>query len=141
MHPKERHKSGRGHILPLSEPAWAIFQALPIWPGNDYHLFSTDGGKGQIKGYSKAKARLDTEALRLMQKDDPHAALKPYRVHDFRTTCQTRLAALGISPDVFGAVLGHAKPGLQRTYNKHEYLNEKRAAMTAYADHIMSVVG
>lgn len=139
--PKQRHKSGRGHILPLSEHAWAVFQSLPVWPGNDYHLFSTDGGRGQIRGYSKAKSRLDAEALGLMQVDDPEARLAPYRVHDFRTTCETRLAALGFSPDVFGAVLGHAKQGLQRTYNKHDYLAEKREAMTAYGQHVMSVVG
>jgi integrase len=115
-------------------------ESLPIWPGNDYHLFSTDGGRRQIKGYSKAKARLDTEMLKLMRKDNEEATLVPFRVHDFRTTCQTRLAALGFSPDVFGAVLGHAKPGLQRTYNKHEYLDEKRAAMRAYGEHIAGTV-
>ncbi|MFC3440130.1 hypothetical protein ACFOKF_02780 [Sphingobium rhizovicinum] len=47
--------------------------------------------------------------------------LTSYRVHDFRVTCETRLADLGFNQDVRGAVLGHAKPGLQKTYNKHEY--------------------
>lgn len=138
--PKERHKSGRGHVVPLSDPAWAVFDSLPIWPGNDYHLFSTDGGTGHIKGFSKAKARLDTLALKLLKKDNPDATLANFRVHDFRVTCETRLAALGFSPDVFGAVLGHAKAGLQRTYNKHDYLAEKRAALDAFATHIMQVV-
>ena len=36
---------------------------------------------------------------------------------------------------------GHAKPGLQRTYNKHDYVAEKRRALEAYAQHILGVVG
>lgn len=138
--PRERHKSGRGHVLPLSDPAWVIVDGLPIWPGNDYHLFSTKAGKGHIKGYSKAKTRLDAEALKLMRKDNAEAALASYRVHDFRVTCETRLADLGFNQDVRDAVLGHAKPGLQKTYNKHEYLDEKREAMAAYGAHILGIV-
>lgn len=138
--PKERHKSRRGHVLPLSDPAWAIIDGLPVWPGNDYHLLSTDAGEGHIKGFSKAKTRLDAGALKLMRKDSPEAVLAPYRVHDFRVTCETRLADLGFNQDVRDAVLGHAKPGLQKTYNKHEYLDEKREAMAAYGAHIMGIV-
>lgn len=138
--PKERHKSRRGHVLPLSDPAWAIIEGLPLWPGNDYHLLSTDAGKRHIKGYSKAKSRLDEGALRLMRQANPEALLTPYRVHDFRVTCETRLANLGFNQDVRDAVLGHAKPGLQKTYNKHEYLEEKREAIAAYGAHIFGIV-
>ncbi len=144
--PRDRHKSRRGHVLPLSDAAWAVFETLPEWVGedekaNDYHLFSTDAGASQIRGYSKAKSRLDAGALALMQADDEGAALMPYRVHDFRVTCETRVADLGFNQDVRDAVLGHAKPGLQKTYNKHEYLDEKREAMAAYGAHIMGIVG
>ena len=38
-------------------------------------------------------------------------------------------------------MLGHAKVGLQRTYNKHDYADEKRQALEAYAKHVMGVVG
>lgn len=144
--PKERHKSRRGHVLPLSDPAWAIIDGLPVWAGeeaakaNDYYLLSTNAGAGHIKGFSKAKTRLDKTALILMRKAHPDAALAPYRVHDFRVTCETRLADLGFNQDVRDAVLGHAKPGLQKTYNKHEYLEEKREAMAAYGAHIMGIV-
>ncbi|MES0020221.1 hypothetical protein [Mesorhizobium sp. M0036] len=55
-------------------------------------------------------------------------------------TCETRLAHLGFNQEVRDAVLGHAKPGLQKTYNKHDYLQEKRAALQAYGEHLMSIV-
>ena len=55
-------------------------------------------------------------------------------------TCETRLADLGINQEARDAVLGHAKPGLQKTYNKHDYADEKREALATYAAHIMGVV-
>lgn len=138
--PKARYKGGRDHVVPLPDPAWAIFEGLPEWEGNDYFLLSTRDGKVPVSGFSKAKARLDAAVLKAMKKKDPDAVLLDYRVHDFRVTCETRLANLGFNQDVRDAVLGHAKPGLQKTYNKHDYLEEKRAALAAYTAHLMEVV-
>ncbi len=81
-----------------------------------------------------------TTYLLALRRDDPEAALARYRIHDLRVTCETRLADLGATREVRDAVLGHAKPGLQRTYNKHDYMNEKRAALNAYAEHVLGVV-
>ena len=67
-------------------------------------------------------------------------SLQNYRIHDFRVTCETRLATLGFSQDVRDAVLGHAKQGLQKTYNKHDYHDEKKVALETYAAHLCDVV-
>jgi integrase len=131
---RDRYKGGRDHIIPLSDPAWALVETLPAWPGNDYHLFSTTDGRKPVSGFSRAKSRLDRGAGRLLC--DSGGGLRRYRVHDFRVTCETRLANLGINQEVRDAVLGHAKPGLQKTYNKHDYMDEKRAALEAYAEHL-----
>ena len=37
-------------------------------------------------------------------------------------------------------MLGHAKPGLQKTYNKYDYFEEKRSALARYAKHVKEVV-
>jgi integrase len=138
--PKARYKGGRDHIVPLSDQAWSIIETLPIWAGNDYFIFSTRNGSVPCSGFSKAKLRLDRVALEAMQADDPEAKLIPYRIHDFRVTCETRMATLGFNQDVRDAVVGHAKVGLQKTYNKYNYLKEKTEAVTAYATHIMGLV-
>jgi hypothetical protein len=83
---------------------------------------------------------LDEAALKAMIADDPTAKLIYYRVHDFRVTCETRLTTLGFNQEIRDAVLGHAKPGLQKTYNKHGYYEEKTQALATYSKHIMSVV-
>jgi hypothetical protein len=93
-----------------------------------------------VSGFSKAKLRLDEATLKGMKADDLEAKLIYYRVHDFRVTCETRLAHLGFNQEIRDAVLGHAKPGLQKTYNKHGYYEEKKTALTEYSAHILKVV-
>jgi hypothetical protein len=124
----------------LGERAWSIFEQLPVWPGNDYFLFSTRSGKVPVSGFSKGKTRLDQEMSNLIAAERPGATLMPFRVHDLRVTCETRLARLAFNQDVRDAVIGHAKAGLQKTYNKYDYLAEKRAAVAAYESHIESLV-
>lgn len=135
--PKARYKGKRDHIVPMSDAAWAIFEALPAWTGNDYFILTTTAGERPVSGFSRAKARLDTATAKLMNPQK----MEHFRVHDFRVTCETRLASLGFNQEVRDAVLGHAKPGLQKTYNKFGYQAEKRAALDAYAEHILKVVG
>jgi integrase len=138
--PKARYKGGRDHIVPISDEVWSIFDTLPVWTGNDYFIFSTRDGVVPVSGFSKAKLRLDAAALTAMRADDPIATLVYYRVHDFRVTCETRLANLGFNQEIRDAVLGHAKPGLQKTYNKYGYHEEKAAALNLYSKHILELV-
>lgn len=138
--PKDRYKGDRDHIVPIGKEAWSIFERLPVWPGNDYFLFSTRSGKVPISGFSKGKSRLDHEISRLVAAEQSNTRPAPFRVHDLRVTCETRLARLGFNQDVRDAVIGHAKAGLQKTYNKYNYLVEKREAVEAYESHIMSLV-
>ncbi|CAN7219483.1 tyrosine-type recombinase/integrase [Mesorhizobium sp. LjNodule214] len=140
---KERFKSRREHIVPMSDSLWALFERLPVWAGaNDYFVFSSRHGHVPVAGFSQGKRALDDLAQEYLRKElgKPDAVLQHYRIHDFRVTCETRLAHLGFNQEVRDAVLGHAKPGLQKTYNKHDYLEEKRRALQAYAEHLLAVV-
>ena len=90
--PRARYKGRRDHIVPLSTQASSIAEALPAWHGEDYFLFSSNGGRAAISGFTQGKRRLDEaarDALRYL-KDDPELALPHYRVHDFRVTCASR---------------------------------------------------
>jgi integrase len=137
--PKARYKGGRDHIIPIVDEVGSIIDTLPIWSGNDYFIFSTRNGAVPVSGFSKAKFRLDKAILKAMKVGDLEAKLLYYRVHDFRVTCETRLAHLGFNQEIRDAVLGHAKPGLQKTYNKYGYFEEKKAALAAYAKHVTSL--
>ena len=139
--PAHRQKSRRVHVVPLADPAWAIISALPeMADGAEDWLFPSRTGKTPMSGFSKFKATLDDKARKALGESERSATLAPFRVHDFRVTCQTRLAALGVGEEVQEAVLAHAKSGLQKIYNKHAYLEEKREALAAYGDHLMEIV-
>lgn len=140
--PRARFKGRRDHVVPMSPLAWSIYETMPRWNGKDPYIFSTRAGEVPISGFSKAKLNLDELATEELKKllGDNGAELIGYRIHDFRVTCESRLADLGLNQDVRDAVLGHAKVGLQRTYNKHDYADEKRCALDKYAEHIKGVV-
>lgn len=137
--PRERYKTGRAHSVPLVQVAWDLIDDLPIWNEGDF-LFSTTNGVKPINSHGPAKKKIDKLALSVLRRDEPDAELKPWRFHDLRKTCETRLAALGVTPEHRDRVSGRNKQGMQRIYNAHEYLDEKRAALELYAAHLMDIV-
>ena len=56
--PPERFKSNASHLVPLSDPAIAIIEALPHFTKGE-HLFTTTYGEKPITAISDGKARID----------------------------------------------------------------------------------
>jgi len=59
--------------------------------------------------------------------------------HDLRRTGRTMLAQLGCPTDVAESILGHVQPGIQGTYNRHQYDAERRHWLTLWADKLNSL--
>lgn len=125
--PAERFKSNAQHAVPLCDDMLALLDGLP--PGD--FLFSTTKGKRPINGLSKAKARIDA-----MMGDVP-----PWVFHDIRRTVRTRLSALRVPEPIAEAVIGHARKGLARIYDQHEFADEIREALDAWAAKLRTIVG
>jgi integrase len=120
--PAVRTKNHNQHIVPLTDKALAILQAIPR-RDRDY-VFGK--GRGGYSGWSKSKVILDAAAK---LKDD-------WTLHDIRRTVRTGLGKLGVAPHVAEAVLNHLPAKLIRTYDRNKYLDEKRAALDTWANHI-----
>src|SRR5262249_35784072 len=61
------------------------------------------------------------------------AARAPFTLRDIRRTCETMLAAMGISKDLRAQIQSHGLGGVQdRHYDRHEYMDEKRGALEAW---------
>jgi integrase len=58
--------------------------------------------------------------------------LEHFTLHDPRRTMRTHLASLGIRSEVAERCLGHKLRGVEGTYNTHDYLNERRAALETW---------
>lgn len=124
--PVGRNKGKREHVVPLSEEAKAVLEALPKLGGP--FVFTT-GGKRPYAGQKRLKDILDRESK-----------VTDWTIHDIRRTVASGLASLRISHDVIGRVLNHAKTDVTaRHYNRHDYLEEKAAALTAWGRHVMTV--
>ena len=51
------------------------------------------------------------------------------------------MAALHVPQDTIDRVLNHAKGTLAGTYNRHDYLDQKRKALEAWAERVAFIVG
>jgi integrase len=123
-----RTKNGEPHDIPLSAPARELLSGLPHI--GDF-VFTVDGEK-PIRGWSQAKAKLDTEL-----------GIPNWRIHDLRRTCATGMQKLGIQLQVTEAILGHtagSRGGIVGVYQRHSYAAEKRAALEAWGAHVMALV-
>lgn len=59
--------------------------------------------------------------------------LDHFTPHDLRRTARTCLARLGVAPHVAERCLNHKLPGINDTYDTHDYLAERRLALGAWA--------
>ena len=55
-----------------------------------------------------------------------------FALHDVRRTARTQFSKLRISGEVAEALLAHAKPGLHKVYNLHDFQDEKAEALTLW---------
>jgi integrase len=88
-------------------------------------LVFTTTGKTPISGFSKIKAKLD----KLSQVAD-------WTLHDFRRAGVSHLARMGFSPIVADKLLAHLPKALSnvaRTYQRHDFADERKAALQAWA--------
>jgi integrase len=81
-------KSARAHLVPLSPQAVALLKSSPHFGP---FVWSSDG-ETHIKGYSKAKSKLD------MLLANSGTEMKPWRLHDLRRTAATHMVRLGAEP-------------------------------------------
>ena len=138
--PANRAKNRTAHNVPLNALAVAVLDLQAKdgeWPKKG--LIFTTTGVTAVSGYSRAKARLDE----LIAKRNDHEPFAPWRLHDLRRTLATGLQRLGVRFEVTEAVLNHvsgSKSGVAGVYQRHDWKQEKRDALDAWARHVEAVV-
>lgn len=149
--PASRAKNGIAGIIHLSPPMVAELDQLAggdKWPRRG--LVFTTTGSSAVSGYSRGKSRLDKRMLDMARKEakqvgeDPQQVeIEPWRVHDFRRTLATGLQRLGIRFEVTEAILNHvsgSRAGVAGVYQRHDWRDEKRDALNAWAAHVERAV-
>lgn len=144
--PADRAKNKQAHEIDLSREALEIITAVPK---TGPHLFPARGG-GAIRGFSAVKRKLDAmvEALRRQDaakagEDPPVEDLPNWRIHDFRRTAATGMAALAFPPHVVERVLNHvsgSQSGITGVYQRFDYRAERKAAITGWGARVTAIL-
>ncbi len=133
--PAERYKTKRPNHVPLSKAALGVIEAQPKIDDSDY-IFASRAGT-PFSGFGKSKARLDKAVLAAMKTQAKKGAkvepLPNWTLHDLRRTAKTLMARAGVRPDISERVLGHVIAGVEGTYDRHSYADEKRDALEKLA--------
>jgi integrase len=149
--PGLRTKNAKEHSVPLSDAMLTLLAAAPRFTASDDEpstqpVFSTNGKTG-VSGFSRDKARLDTDVLRARREHakasghDPAKAkaLAPWTLHDLRRSCATGMGRIGIAPHIIEAVLNHSsgfRAGVAGVYQRQPYLEERRRALDLWGKHV-----
>lgn len=131
--PDEVSKTGRGHVVPLSEAAVNEFRALKSMSGRSPFVFPAVGAS------EAADPKLLTRNLARAKERFKELKVAPFTLHDLRRTCRTGLARLKVEPHIAERVLNHAQERIPGTYDVHDYLEEKRAALDRWAAHLATL--
>ncbi|UHC14437.1 site-specific integrase [Methylobacterium currus] len=147
--PAARMKARRPQIVPLAPAAVEILRTAIVRreaDGDGQRVFASRFvARDTLARHSLSQAvRRVIAALEVGGPDQEAAASlqdQPPTPHDFRRTVATGLARLGIPREDRKAVLAHVEDDVHaRHYDKYERLQEKRAALELWANHISSII-
>lgn len=133
----ERTKNGEFHEVHLPDAALEIIGSQPRVGGKRF-LFSHDGAS-PVKSFSRSKTRID-KAVTALNDGKPISA---WVFHDLRRTVASGMARLGIQLPVIEKVLNHKSGtfrGIVGVYQRHSFADEKKAALDAWAKHVIAIV-
>ena len=128
--PAPRNKSGRAHVLPLTDKVIEILTGLPRL--HPELVFPARTRRGQSMIFRGGK-----------KNSTSRSAVTGWRLHDLRRTAATGMARAGVAPHVVERVLNHSKgivSGVAAVYNRFGYLPEMRAALEAWERHVLDVI-
>ena len=121
----ERYKTGVHSTIPLTDQ---VRELLGKRAKRGSYVFSTTQGEKPFSGFSKAKRALD-EAIADIRKKEGRDPMPQWQLHDLRRTARSLLSRAGVAPDIGERVLGHVIGGIRGTYDRHEFIAEKRDAL------------
>jgi len=140
--PGARYKTKLDHVVPLTDAARALIGEKPPKAKNSWFIFSTSvsgperemecDGAVAFSGFSKAKRELD-KTIAAIREAEGRQPMPNWRLHDLRRTARSLMSRAKVPTDYAERVLGHVIGGVRETYDRYEYLDEKREALTSLA--------
>ena len=130
--PGDRTKTGQAIDIPLPRQAVDALRELVRLAGHSAWLLPARKMQTRMIPYidPNTVGAAIAKNIRPMMGED----CERFTVHDFRRTARTHLEALGVLPHVAERCLNHKLKGVVGIYNRHDYFEERKAALQAWAD-------
>ena len=126
--PREKVTKDRAHAVPLTQTARDTLASLTNY-GAEAFIFTTTGGESSSSNFAKVKREID----RL-------SGASGWTIHDIRRTVRSKFAELRVAREVARKVMNHEDGKVDRIYNRHEYLIEKREALGKWEENLLCLV-
>jgi integrase len=146
----DRTKTKSGVVIPLPEPVLGWLSELSVRACGSEYVFPS-------RRVSKRRAYISDDTLNhalsklFGQKVDSKkkayqdilgaSGIQHFVVHDFRRTCRSLLAKNGVPPHIAERCLNHKLKGIEGIYDRYDYLEERKQALTQLANQIAPLVG
>ena len=130
--PREKNHAG---VLKLPKILIEMLQGQPRIAGNPFVFPGKPRGRrtpgpAPLRSFAENKAALDRKL----------PDMPPWVLHDLRRTARSLMSRAGVPGEHAERVLGHAIRGVEGIYNRHEYTDEKAAALQALADQVERIL-
>lgn len=124
--PAERMKKRRTHIIPLTEQAIALLEAIKPYSGSRAYVFPADRDPR-----THCNSQTANMALKRMGFEGRLVS------HGMRSMASTILNERRWDPELIEVALAHVdKDGVRSTYNRAEYIELRREMMAWWSEHI-----
>lgn len=131
--PASEAKNRREHVVPLNEAAVGMLKARQetAQPGVVW-VFPSSSVKraGSVLVWSQRFASAVCRAI----------GGEPWRAHDLRRTCASRLGDMGVFGDTIDAILNHSRPGMLRVYDHGKREAAKADALSRWSVELTRIV-
>jgi integrase len=133
-------KNGTDHYLPLTSMALDLFRLIPEQTrGSDFVLPSPHR---QIKSTTIEDRPITERAItRAVANNLDHFGIEHFTPHDLRRTATTRMRKLKIDQNIVDRILNHLPEKMVRTYDQHDYMEEKLQALELWNLELSQIVG
>jgi integrase len=126
-------KTGVERYVQLSVQAIDFLKQLKFITGD--FLFPS------IKGKLPLQQKQLTEQAWRLRTDGRMLDIDSWTPHDLRRSVRTWLSRLGCPNEVAEAIIGHARSGIEGTYDLHNYESECAVWLQKWADHLDGLMG
>lgn len=143
--PKTRSKTGVGMEIPLPTQVVDWLTELKVRAfGSEYVFPNRRSSKNSHMGadtLNRAISKLfGQEPGKKIQPTNKMGDIPHFTVHDLRRTCRTLLAEIGVPGHVAERCLNHKLKGVEGIYNRHDYFDERKRALSELVEHLKDII-